>query len=56
VVESRHFLGAFAIFAVRTEGDVSIDVRAEPHAASVGDRVGLTVTGVGLHVFLTGDA
>lgn len=56
VVESRHFLGAFAIFAVRTEGAVSIDVRAEPHTVSVGDRVGLTVTGGGLHVFSTGDA
>ena len=55
-VSERRFLGAVALYTVRLAGGASVEVLAEPHAARVGDRVGLLPTGQGLHLFAGGPA
>jgi ABC-type Fe3+/spermidine/putrescine transport system ATPase subunit len=50
-VGARRFLGATALFVVETDHGTVLEVTADPHAVRTGDRVGLSFTGIGVHVF-----
>ena len=50
-VGARRFLGATALFVVETDHGTVLEVTADPHAVRTGDRVGLSLTGIGVHVF-----
>jgi ABC-type Fe3+/spermidine/putrescine transport system ATPase subunit len=50
-VVDRRYLGAGALFTVKLASGSTVEVLAEPNAASVGSRVGLAPTGIGLHLF-----
>lgn len=50
-VVMRRFAGGSALFAIKLDGGALLEVSAEPHAAKVGDRVGLTPAGRGLHLY-----
>jgi ABC-type Fe3+/spermidine/putrescine transport system ATPase subunit len=52
----RRFLGATALFKVVTDHETVLEVVADPNAVSAGDRVGLELTGNGVHVFPADDA
>ena len=54
-VGGRRFLGATALFSVETDHGTALEVTADPHAVSAGDRVGLALTGTGVHVFPAAD-
>ena len=44
-------IGATALFVVETDHGTVLEVAADPHAVRTGDRVGLSFTGIGVHVF-----
>jgi ABC-type Fe3+/spermidine/putrescine transport system ATPase subunit len=50
-VAHRRFLGADTLYTVRIAGDATLEVFGAPDAAAIGSRVGLTPTGLGLHLF-----
>ena len=50
-VEERRFLGARALFTVRTTQGQLLEVDGGPHAATEGQLVGLTLGRAGLHLF-----
>lgn len=55
-VIDRRFSGALAFFTVRTDGGTMVELSAAPGAAAVGDRVGLSPSATGLHLFAGPDA
>jgi ABC-type Fe3+/spermidine/putrescine transport system ATPase subunit len=54
-VEERRFLGARALFRVKTTQGQVLEVDAESHAASEGQSVGMKFVEPGLHLFATLD-
>ena len=50
-VTDRRFTGAIAYFLVETESGLVLEVAAEPTAARVGDRVGVSPASSGLHLY-----
>ncbi|MEO8201233.1 MAG: ABC transporter ATP-binding protein [Gemmatimonadota bacterium] len=50
-VTARRFTGGSALFSVQVDAGESVEVSAEPQAARVGEIVGLTPAGRGLHLF-----
>lgn len=55
IVDARRFLGARALFTVRTTQGQLLEVDADPHAATAGQSVGLTLSDPGLHLFSDSD-
>jgi ABC-type Fe3+/spermidine/putrescine transport system ATPase subunit len=52
-VAERRFAGGSALYIVSLPGGHSVEVVAEPNAATVGAHVGLTPSGRGLHLFVS---
>lgn len=51
VVVRRRFLGASALFTVRTEDGLVLEVSADPHACGVGERASVALLPPGVHAF-----